>query len=150
VITLRPARDDDYDFLSDLHEASMRTYIEAVWGWDDEFQVQFFRDHFQPERLQIIELDGVAVGVIGFDTNAERLYIGPFEVDPDVQGRGVGSAAMTQVLAIANGASVPATLQVLQVNPDAKRLYERLGFEVAGETDTHVLMRRPVGPLSHG
>jgi hypothetical protein len=31
---------------------------------------------------------------------------------------------------------------VLKVNP-AKRLYERLGLAVIGETDTHYLMRRP-------
>jgi ribosomal protein S18 acetylase RimI-like enzyme len=31
------------------------------------------------------------------------------------------------------------TLQVLKVNP-ARRLYERLGFRVTGETPTHFLM----------
>ena len=141
-ITLRPAGDDDYAFLSDLHAASMRTYVEAVWGWDEAFQERFFREHFQPERLRIIELGGRAVGVIGFDVDTDRLYIGPFEVDPAVQGRGVGSAALTEVLAIAAAARVPATLQVLKVNRDAFRLYRRLGFDVAGETATHLLMRR--------
>ncbi len=145
-ISLRAARADDYDFLSDLHESSMRPYVEAVWGWNDEFQVQFFREHFRPERLRIIELNGRSVGVIGHDLDAERLYIGPFEVLPDVQRQGVGAAAMAELLALANRAPVPATLQVLKVNPQAKRLYERLGFEVASETDTHFLMRRPVGP----
>jgi ribosomal protein S18 acetylase RimI-like enzyme len=121
----------------------MREYVEAVWGWDVAFQERFFREQFRPERLRIIELDGQAVGVIGFDVDAERLYIGPIEVDPVVQGRGVGSAALVEMFAIADAAGVPATLQVLKVNRNAFRLYRRLGFEVFEETDTHFRMRRP-------
>lgn len=141
-ISLRQAHDGDYTFLSDLHTASMREHIEAVWGWNDDFQAQFFREHFQPEQLRIIELDGRAVGVIGFDVDAERLYIGPIEVDPAVHGRGVGSAALAEMFAIAEAAGVPTTLQVLKVNGSAFRLYRRLGFEVVGETETHYRMRR--------
>ena len=142
-ISLRPAREDDYDFLSDLHTASMRAVIEVVWGWNDEFQERFFREHFQPERLRIIEVDGADVGVIGFDIDAERLYIGPIEVDPRLQGRGVGSAALAELFAIADAAGVPCTLQVLKVNHSAFRLYRRVGFEVFEETETHHRMRRP-------
>lgn len=147
AITLRPARDDDYDFLFALHSAAMRDVIEIVWGWNEDFQVQFFREHHRPERQLIIELDGQAVGVIGFDVNAERLYVGPFEVDPVFQGRGIGSA-MAEMFRMADAAGVPTTLQVLKVNADAFRLYRRMGFETFAETGTHNLMRRPVPPVS--
>ena len=40
----------------------------------------------------------------------------------------------------ADGRGIPVELQVIKVNP-AWRLYERLGFVVIGETETHVLMR---------
>lgn len=144
AISLRRASEDDYDFLFALHRASMRDYVDAVWGWDDQFQSVFFREHFEPARLRIIEVDGDAIGVIGFDEDAERLDIGLIEVDPTVQGRGIGSAALGEMFAIADAAGIPATLQVLKVNSRALRLYERVGFEVVGETDTHFLMRRPV------
>jgi ribosomal protein S18 acetylase RimI-like enzyme len=40
---------------------------------------------------------------------------------------------------------IPIALQVLRSNHPAKRLYERLGFEVTGETETHYLMQaRPL------
>jgi hypothetical protein len=42
----------------------------------------------------------------------------------------------------ADAANLPLELQVLKVNP-ARRLYERLGLTVIGETDTHYLMQRP-------
>ncbi len=38
---------------------------------------------------------------------------------------------------------LPVRLQVIKGNP-ARNLYERLGFTVTGETDTHLLMLRPV------
>jgi len=144
AISLRPASEDDLDFLFALHRASMRGYVDAVWGWDDEFQSVFFRKRIDPDRLRIIEVDGQAVGVVGFHDDGERLDIGPFEVDPAIQGRGVGSAALGEMLAIADEAGIPATLQVLKVNSRALRLYERVGFEIVGETDTHHLMRRPI------
>jgi ribosomal protein S18 acetylase RimI-like enzyme len=36
---------------------------------------------------------------------------------------------------------VPATLQVLQANAGARRLYERLGFQVTGQVERHLRMR---------
>lgn len=122
----------------------MRAVIEVVWGWNAQFQEQFFREHFQPERLRIIEVDGEAVGVIGFDIDAYRSYIGPIEVDPRFQGRGIGSAALAEMFTIADAAGVPCTLQVLKVNERAFRLYRRAGFEVFDETETHQRLCRPI------
>ncbi len=48
---------------------------------------------------------------------------------------------MKQLLASADSRGVPVRLRVLKVNP-ARRLWERLGFRVARETETHYEMRR--------
>jgi len=50
-------------------------------------------------------------------------------VDPAFQGRGVGSRLMAAAEAAVEG---DLTLSVFTVNPDARRLYERLGFVVEG------------------
>ena len=36
---------------------------------------------------------------------------------------------------------LPVTLGVLKVNPRDQALYEKLGFVVNGETETHILMK---------
>jgi len=54
----------------------------------------------------------------------------------------LGAALVRGVTAVADVRGLPVRLQVLKINP-ARRLYERLGFVVTGETETHDLMARP-------
>ena len=56
---------------------------------------------------------------------------------PEHQGRGIGSEVLATVLDEARRAGLPVALQVLKSNPRAKAFYERHGFAVAGETETH-------------
>ena len=44
---LRPASDDDYDFLSDLHVSTIRPSVEPIWGWDLEVQRRLFREKWR-------------------------------------------------------------------------------------------------------
>ncbi len=77
-------------------------------------------DHVD-QRL-VATVDGVPAGFIDLmGRNIENLF-----VDPTVQGRGIGSALMTA--AEASFVDGDLTLAVFTVNPDARRLYERLGF----------------------
>ena len=62
------------------------------------------------------------------------------EISPDYQRRGIGTILMHDLLRKAAARGISVTLQVLKVNP-ARVLYERLGFELTGETGTHYLMR---------
>lgn len=54
-------------------------------------------------------------------------------VDPAHQGRGIGAALMRRAGEMVIG---ELTLSVFTVNPGARRLYERLGFEVEGVAQT--------------
>ena len=63
VITTRPATHDDKDFLWELKCASMRQYVEAIYGWDDAIQYEFFEKGFHPEDLQIIQCDKQDMGM---------------------------------------------------------------------------------------
>lgn len=58
---------------------------------------------------------------------------------PRAQGRGIGSMLIRQVCEAAHRRGLPVVLTILKVNP-ARRLYERLGFTVVGETATHLRM----------
>ncbi|WP_192579213.1 GNAT family N-acetyltransferase [Dyadobacter aurulentus] len=70
------------------------------------------------------------------ETEAGEYYIDCVNVRPDHQGRGIGKKliqAFCEKAASSGYARVG--LIVDQVNPEAKRLYEKLGFKIVGERD---------------
>jgi GNAT superfamily N-acetyltransferase len=140
-ISLRPATDDDYDFLWRLHCAAMRPYVEKTWGWDKQWQAEYFHNHFDPTTRQIIEGDGGPIGCILVERREDRIFLAAIEIAPDYQGRDIGTELIQSLCSESDGRGVPVELQVLKVNP-ARCLYERLGFAVVGETQTHSSERR--------
>jgi ribosomal protein S18 acetylase RimI-like enzyme len=68
-----------------------------------------------------------------------ELFLGSIELAPEAQRTGIGSSIIRSVLREASQRRVPVRLQVFRQNP-ARRLYQRLGFHVTGETPTHVEM----------
>lgn len=52
---------------------------------------------------------------------------------PEFQRRGIGSAVVRRLIAEAHSAGMPLTSDVLRSNPNALRLYERLGLTVMSE-----------------
>ncbi len=143
--TLRSATQDDYDFLYRLHVAAMKYLVAQVWGWEDAWQEHFFADHFDPAPARIVVMDGKNVGVIAVEWREIDAFIANIEILPEYQGRGLGAAVIAHVIEEANARDFPVRLQALKINP-ARRLYERLGFVVTGETETHMLMRRSPSP----
>ena len=143
-ITLRQANDGDFDFLWWLHRATMREYVDQTWGWKDEHQEKWFRRKFEPHRMQIVCYQGEPVGYISVHRDPSRIMLGAIEIAPAYQDQGIGSHLIQQLCDEADAAGVPLELQVLKVNP-ARRLYERLGLVTTCKTETHYLMRRPVG-----
>jgi ribosomal protein S18 acetylase RimI-like enzyme len=141
-ISLRPATRDDYDFLWWLHRATMRPYVEKTWGWDEQWQAQHFRDRFDPNTCEIIEGGGEPIGCISVERRKDSLFLAVIEIAPDRQNQGIGTKLIQALCDEANDRGVPVELQVIKVNHPARRFYERLGFAVIGETETHYLMRR--------
>jgi ribosomal protein S18 acetylase RimI-like enzyme len=137
--TLRPATAEDFPFLYDLHVATMKDYVAQTWGWDEAAQREMFAARFHPARSQVIVANGRDVGVLAVEHRPDDWFLANFEIAPVAQGQGLGATIIRDLLATAARDGLPARLQVLKVNP-ARRLYERLGFAITGETPTHYLM----------
>ena len=139
VFSLRAAASNDYDFLYDLKVATMKEYVAATWGWDDADQEESFRQRFKPDGWNIIVVDNQDVGALRVRRKEMEIHLVNIAILPQYQGHGLGSRIINSVLEEARDTDLPVTLQVLKVNP-ARGLYERLGFTVIGETETHYLM----------
>lgn len=139
--SLRTISDADYLWLWSLKRETMRTYVEQTWGkWDDDWQAERFRQNFRPDHVQVIVLDGHDAGLLHVVRSPEEIRLVNIQVSPEFQNRGLGTEVMHALLAEARREKLPLRLQVLKVNP-ARRLYERIGFAVVAETETHYQMR---------
>ncbi len=140
--TLRLSQPEDMDFLFALHRTTMRVHVERIWGWDDDGQKARFADYYPTAERRIVVVDGLDVGALTIDYRPDAVFISNIEILPAFQGRGLGAHILTDVIRRAQDEGLPVELQVLKINP-ARRLYERLGFQVTGKTETHYLMQHP-------
>ena len=130
MLSKRPATVADYDFLYGLHKAAMKTAVSQTWGWDEAWQQNYFRGKFDPAKRVILLWDGQEIGTMSLEASAEELYLAYIAIAPRFQGRGWGTAVIQELIQQAQQQNKPLTLHVLQKNPRAKKLYERLGFQV--------------------
>jgi len=138
---LRAATEADTTFLYDLHVKAMKAAVEKTWGWDEDFQMAYFRQHFTTDNTDLILVGDVSVGKLICQRDPQRIYLAEIEILPEYQRKGLGTAIIQALIDEAKASHKEVVLQVLKTNSDARRLYERLGFELYGETETHKLMR---------
>ena len=146
MTTLRPARDYDLEFIYQVLRLALGPYIEQTWGeWDEPEQRRRFEQVTRVEDHQIIELAGEAIGCLCALNRPDELRLVRLFLLPGSQRRGIGTNIITTLLNSAKQRGVPVRLRVLKVNP-ARRLYERLGFVVSGESETHFMMEAGACP----
>jgi GNAT superfamily N-acetyltransferase len=145
--TLRAASSNDRDFLFDLNRETMRAYVDATWGWNDDEQVAYFDQHFDATRCRIIRAGSTDIGALAVEDRPDEIYLADIKLRPVWQGRGFGSAIVHWLLERGERPGKPVMLQVLHSNPRAVKLYASLGFAPYETTATHTRMR--ADPASH-
>jgi GNAT superfamily N-acetyltransferase len=146
---IRPATSDDVGFLADVVVAAINAqgrrppdFDEQEWRkgyvqWT-EWQV---RGSLEGNTTSVIELDGERVGRLRVLRSGECVELAGIQLDPLAQGRGIGTAIIESLKAEATAAGLPMELGVEFDNPNARRLYERLGFVEVGKNDSEFRLR---------
>ena len=138
-IRLRPAQPSDAEFMFVLARAALGPYVEEIWGWRDDEQRSRQEDWFARTPAQVIEADAEAVGCLSVVEHDDSIVIDRIALLPPWQGRGIGTRLMRQVMEDAERRDLPVRLSVLDNNP-ARRLYERLGFQVTSVAPPRITM----------
>lgn len=138
--TLRPACDQDQDFVFSTYESALRPYVEWAWGWDDAFQRSGFWSHHPLGQLRIVQVGGRRAGALHVEEQPTCHYVRTVFLHPEYQRQGIGGRLVMAEILRARGQGKPLHLKVIKANP-ARRLYLRLGFEVAGEDQATYSMR---------
>ena len=147
---LRPATEADRDFLLAVYSSTREEELAQVeWeeGAREEFlehqfsaQDSHYRANYPGATFDVIEVDGEPGGRLYVHRGAEEIRIMDIALAPAFRGRGIGTELLRQLMGEAAGSARSLSIHVEMNNP-ARRLYERLGFEPAGEHGIYVLMR---------
>ena len=140
---LRAAQRHDEQFLFALHRAAMREYVEATWGWDERWQREHFAATYAPGRhAVIVRLAAVPrdIGRISLTRHWRKIFLRDIELLAAERNRGIGTALIGALLALAGEEGRAVELLVLKCNP-AQRLYARLGFQVIADDGARLSMR---------
>jgi GNAT superfamily N-acetyltransferase len=141
--SLRAARRDDEPSLFAIHRDAMRDYVDATWGWNEDWQRTHFMDNYAPTHNAVIVRASARprdVGRISLTRHWRKIFLRDIELIAAERGRGLGSAIVGAVLALARKGGRHVELLVLKCNP-AQRLYARYGFRVIGDDGARLRMR---------
>ncbi len=145
---IRPASEADIAFLTDVTVEATRAQGRLPADFDEgDWRARFAewhrRDLLEDESssLSVIEIDGRPVGRLRVSRTPESIQLNGIQLDPTVQNRGIGTAIITDLQSEAASTGVPLDLGVERDNPDARRLYDRLGFRKVGEDDKEDKLR---------
>lgn len=127
----------DFEFLWHLHNAGLKEYVSATWGWDEHWQRENFTKTFNLDDGEIIVFEGKDVGYFWVIEKESEVLLASIRILPEFQNKGIGRRIIKKLI---GKSAKPVVLQVLKVNP-ARRLYERLGFVIKEETKTHYIMK---------
>lgn len=152
-VTLRPAGDEDRDFLFEVYAAT-RTEELAQVPWSDEQKRAFLWQQFEAQDheyrraypdgiFSVIELSANRVGRLYLRHGARDSRIVDLALLPAYRGWGIGSRLLGALAGEADRAGRSLSIHVEVFNSGARRLYERFGFALAEDKGVYLLLVRP-------
>ena len=134
----RKATENDIDFLVDLREKTMSEhYISSNLPSTREVHRQ--RVLYEYDKAEILILNNKPVGLLKVSRNQDTIYIIQLQIDPGLQGKGIGKSILEEILEEAENHQKTVTLSVLKTNK-ARHLYSSLGFMIIDENEHSYFM----------
>ncbi|MFG3019715.1 GNAT family N-acetyltransferase [Streptomyces sp. NPDC048254] len=138
---MRPASPADVEAVAELRAVVLRDDLERLGRYDPRRVRQRLRDGFGAAHTWVIEAGGAFAGCVALRPAADAHWLEHFYLAPDVQGAGIGSGVLRELLERCDRDGVCVRLNVLRGSA-ARRLYERHGFTVETEDPVDVFMVR--------
>jgi ribosomal protein S18 acetylase RimI-like enzyme len=141
-LLLRPAAHVDTEFAFHVKKAALGDYVRMIYGWDEDEQRKLHAHRFRTSATCIIVFQGQEIGLVTRQEADDHIQLLQLFLLPEAQGRGIGSSVLAKVLDEADRTHRSVALRVLKSNPRARAFYERHGFALVGETETHYELER--------
>jgi ribosomal protein S18 acetylase RimI-like enzyme len=95
-------------------------------------------------ELREVEENGTTAGYVWLELRKRTLHVHALLLEPEFRGRGIGGRILAGLEDEFRGRIDEVELGVEPGNAPALRLYERAGFERAGERLGFLIMRKPL------
>jgi ribosomal protein S18 acetylase RimI-like enzyme len=146
---IRPATDEDVGFLTDVVIEATRAQGRLPDDFDErdwrrryaEWTMKQVSGEILDNTTSVIEVDNERAGRLRITRTTDYIELSGIQLRPDVQRHGIGTAIIEDLKAQATAAGMPVELGVEKDNPDARKLYERLGFVQMAETEEEFKLR---------
>jgi GNAT superfamily N-acetyltransferase len=147
TVELRPVTAADDEFLISVYAATRAEELAQV-PWSDEQKAAFLRWQFGLQRNEyeatypnqehsVILVDDQPAGRIWVSRGDDQVRLLDIALLDEFQNRGVGTVLLRHLIDETSRANKPLRHMVFVLNADAKRFYERLGFEVIEEVGAY-------------
>jgi len=113
--------------LAELRIAAMRPSLEAVGRFDPDRARSRFLDNFHRDATRKIEVGGTLAGFYVLKDNADHLYLDHMYIRPELQGNGLGSMILKDIIVEAQERGLPLRLGALR-GSRSNRFYQSHGF----------------------
>ena len=141
---IRFATPADHDLIYALKVESVCSYVEKIWGWDEDYQKKDFDGDFsRMEQFNVIEIDGRFVGFVQYYFEYPYFEVVEIHLLPEYRGKGIGSDILRYLQKVCIAQDRKIRIGCFKENHRAKALYQKLGFMQTEETDTHYIMEYP-------
>lgn len=147
AVILRPARADEGAQLADLRVRAMRESLQAVGRFDPARARARFLDSFEPADTQVVECAGQDVGLLVLRRQGPEWLLDHLYIDPEHQGRGLGTQVLQNVLALADQHQRPLRVGALK-GSRSNAFYQSHGFSLVETSDWDLLYLRQPGPAN--
>ncbi len=148
-IQLRTITEEDMPFLMEVY-GSTREEEMCLTGWSKLQIAQFISMQFNAQHVHynrfypnaaynIIVVNGQPAGRLYVDRTPNDLRIMDIALLPQFKRKGISNHFLRQLINEGGRTNTPVSLHVEKNNP-AKKLYDRLGFEVVEDRDIYWFM----------
>ena len=124
---VRPVGGHEFEAVLAMRMVAYSEVRARLGNWGEAEERAHFERRWTVLGTSWILVGGARVGVLEMDVG-DITFVRSLVIVPEMQRRGLGTLVMREVLAAAARRGQDVALEVLTVNPEARRLYERLGF----------------------
>ncbi|MBL7127472.1 MAG: GNAT family N-acetyltransferase [Ignavibacteria bacterium] len=140
VYKIRDATQNDFEDAFNIKKDALQSYVEKTWGWNEEFQSNYHKKHFEPKNLKIIEVESKPIGSLKFITEKDHIFLSELFIMQAYQSKKIGSRIINDYIYNAYTEKKTVKLQVLRINKRAVKLYKKLCFEIYEEDNVYFKM----------